>query len=124
MTTIGTKYRGTKEYHLVYCELIIAAQYRGVVGYDKIAKILGIDQPGHHMAREVGQILGEISEDEHKAGRPMLSSVAVGVPGYPGDGYFELARRLGKLATSDREGTRKFWLDEKERVYETWKVDS
>src|SRR3972149_8350236 len=99
MTTIGTKYRGTKEYHLVYCELVIAAQYRGVVGYHKIAKILGIDQPGHHMAREVGQVLGEISEDEHNAGRPMLSAVAVSVKGYPGEGFFALARRLGSLTS-------------------------
>lgn len=122
MTTIGSKYRGSKEYHLVFSKLIAAAQYRGVVVYEEIAKILGIEQPGHHMAREVGQILGEISEDEHKAGRPMLSAVAVGVAQYPGQGYFDLARRIRKLSTRDRKEMRKFWLAEKEQVYDTWKA--
>ncbi|HET8580346.1 MAG TPA: hypothetical protein VFL31_05045, partial [Nitrospiraceae bacterium] len=72
MSTVGTKYRGTREYYLTFCALVNAAQHRGVVSYSRVAGILGIVQPGHHMAREVGQILGEISEDEHRNGRPML----------------------------------------------------
>ena len=76
MTIVKAKYRGTKEFLLAYMKLITAAQYRGVVYYTDIAKILGIEKPGHHMGREVGQLLGEISENEHQAGRPMLSAVA------------------------------------------------
>jgi hypothetical protein len=64
MTTIGNKYRGSKEFLLVYTRLIVAAQHRGLVSYKEVARILGIDEPGHHMARKVGQVLGEISEDE------------------------------------------------------------
>ena len=123
MTTVSSKYRGTKEYHLAYMTLITAAQYRGLVTYARIAQILGITQPGHHMAREVGQLLGEISEDEHLNGRPMLSALAVGVTGRPGEGFFALARGLGKLSTEDPAESERFWQSERERVYETWKLD-
>ena len=58
MTTIGTKYRGSKEYHLVYCKLIAAAQQRGEVFYKEVAHILGIDTPGHHMGGRSVRFLG------------------------------------------------------------------
>lgn len=120
MTTIGSKYRDTKEYHLVFCKLIDAAQKQSEVSYKEIASILGIHTPGNHMSREVGQILGEISEDEHAAGRPMLSAIVERVDGIPGEGFFTLARRLGKLLAVDAEGEIKFWMDEREKVFQTW----
>jgi len=120
MTRIGSKYRGTREFLLVYVKLITAAQYRGTVYYQEIARILSIDQPGHHMAREVGQVLGEVSEDEHAAGRPMLSAVAIASKGYPGEGFFNLARSLGKYSGCTLDEERLFWEQERERVYETW----
>lgn len=49
------------------------------------------------MGREVGYILGEISEDEHVAGRPMLSALALSKAGKAGPGFFGLARALGAL---------------------------
>ncbi len=120
MTTIGSKYRGTKEYHLVFCTLIDAAQKRREVTYKEVATILGIHTPGNHMGREVGQVLGEISEDEHMAGRPMLSAVVERVDGVPGEGFFALARRLGKLLVTDASGEVRFWLDEREKVFQMW----
>ena len=120
MTTIGSKYRGTREYHIVYCKLISAAQQNVGVSYKDVADILGIHEPGHHMAREVGQILGEISEDEHEAGCPMLSALASGVVGVPGEGFFTLARRLGKLTSEVADEEIKFWGEEKKKVYKAW----
>jgi hypothetical protein len=122
MTTSGSKYRGSKEYHLVYCKLIAAAQQRGEVSYKEVAHILGIDAPGHHMAREVGQVLGEISEDENAAGRPMLSALAVGVSGGPGEGFYALARQLGKLTATGPNEEVQFWMSEQEHVYNTWHI--
>jgi hypothetical protein len=71
------------------------------------------------MGAETGQILGEISEDEVNAGRPMLSSVAVGVNGKPGSGFFELAKRMGRLNHVADEVT--FWKAEREAVYQVWR---
>jgi hypothetical protein len=110
MTTIGSKYRGTKEYHPVFCTLIDAAQKRHEVTYKQVATILGIHTPGNSMGREVGQILGEISEDKHAAGRPMLSAVVERVDGAPGEGFFTHARAQPWQAFGDRSKRRSLIL--------------
>ena len=120
MTTVESKYRGTKEYSLVYTELITAAKYKGTVTYQEIAKIVGLPMQGNHMSKMLGQILGEISEDEVANRRPMLSAISCGVTGKPGKGFYELARKLGCLKENDDELD--FWKKECQQVYETWKV--
>ena len=119
MNASKSKYRGTKEYALVYCELITAAKYRGTVTYQEIAKMMNLPLTGNHMSAVLGKILGEISEDEVSHERPMLSAIAVGVNGLPGAGFYVLARELGKLKDQAEEV---FWETEKKAVYETWKI--
>lgn len=120
MSTSEGRYRGTKEYAFIYTELIKAAKYRGTITYQEIAKIVGLPMSGSHMGSEIGKILGEISEDEVSNGRPMLSAIAVSVQGTPGQGFFGLAKQLGKLNDGDNEDA--FWQAEYQAVYETWKV--
>lgn len=96
MSVVRNKYRGTTKYFHVLAELVRAAQYRGRTTYQDIALLMGLPQKGSYMGKEVGQILGEISEDEVRAGRPMLSAVAVGVNGKAGPGFFGLARELAR----------------------------
>ena len=79
MSVVSDKYRGTTKYFHVLAELVRAAQYQGLTTYQDIALLMDLPQSGSHMGKEIGWILGEISEDEVRAGRPMLSSVAVGV---------------------------------------------
>lgn len=119
MTYVRSKYRGTKEYAMVYCELITAAKYRGTVTYQEIAKMMSIPQVGNYMSSLLGQILGEISDDEVEKGRPMLSAIAIGVNGLPGTGFYKLAREMGRLTDQPEED---FWEAEKKAVYGTWKV--
>ena len=99
--------------------MVRAAQYRGVTTYQDIAVILGLPLSGSHMGKEVGWILGEISEDEVNADRPMLSSVAVGVNGKAGPGFFGLARKLSRLAANGDES--KFWEKEQSATHAAWK---
>lgn len=113
------RYRGTTKYFHVLAELVRAAQYRGLTTYQDIAVIMGLPQSGSHMGKEVGWILGEISEDEVNAGRSMLSSVAVGVNGRAGSGFFGLARELGRLGGKDDELA--FWERERAATYDAWK---
>ena len=80
---------------------------------------MGLPQSGSHMGKEVGWILGEISEDEVRAGRPMLSSVAVGVSGKAGPGFFGLARDLGRLDQNQAESA--FWKEELLAAYSAWR---
>ena len=56
------------------------------------------------MGKETGAILGEISTDEVRAGRPMLSAVAVKTTGRPGPGFFPLAKNSGALRGRGRHG--------------------
>jgi hypothetical protein len=118
MAIVADKYRGRTEYVRVLAELVRAAEYRGITTYQDIAAIMGLRPTGSHMGRETGHILGEISEDEVLAGRPMLSSVAVGVRGKPGPGFFNFARALGKIAPGDDEDA--FWQREIEATYDAW----
>jgi alkylated DNA nucleotide flippase Atl1 len=119
MNPVQGKYRSKKEYALIYTELITAAKYRGTVTYQEIAQIMGLPLSGNHMSREVGWILGEISADELANGRPMLSAIAIGVNGKPGAGFYDWARKLGRLSA---ENDLSFWESECRSVYDTWKV--
>ena len=119
MSVVSDKYRGTTKYFHVLAELVRAAQYRGLTTYQDIALLMSLPQSGSHMGKEVGLILGEISEDEVRAGRPMLSSVAVGVNGKAGPGFFGLARELGRLDQNKDELA--FWKEELLAAYSAWR---
>jgi hypothetical protein len=118
MNIVQNKYRGTTTYFHVLAELIRAAQYRGTTTYQDIAVIMGITVTGSLMGKETGHILGEISEDEVDAGRPMLSAVAVSVRRIPSEGFYSLARDLDLLKRGQDE--RRFWQQQRDRIYETW----
>lgn len=113
------EYRGTPTYQRVYAELVRAAEYRGVTTYQDLAVIMGLPMRGSLMGKRIGQILGEIVDDELAGGRPMLSSVAVGTHGRPGPGFFALAREKGRLTSGQSETD--FWAAERMAVYEAWK---
>lgn len=112
-------YRGTTTYFRVTAELVSAAEHGGLTTYQDIAIIMGLPLRGSYMGAQVGQVLGEISEDEIKAGRPMLSALAVGTTGKPGPGFITWAQTLGRVPTG--ESTQAFWNNEREAVYQAWK---
>lgn len=115
------KYRGTKEFLLVYMELIITAQHRGTTTYPDLAALMGLPLQGNHMQKQVGIMLGEISEDEVRQGRPMLSAVVIGVKsGEPGPGFFTLATQLGLLKEESKDARDRFWENQLQAVYSTW----
>ena len=120
MPNSSTKYQGTVEYFLVYSELIQAARYRGLTTYQSLAQKLGMPARGVHLATEIGQMLDEINQEEARWNRPMLSALCVGVSGEPGGGFYNLARSLGKLKSSDRDAERRFWHAERDAVYDIW----
>jgi hypothetical protein len=119
MTATKGKYRGTTTYIHVLAELVRAAQYRGITTYQDIAIIMGLPVKGSYMGVETGHVLGDISEDEVIANRPMLSAVAVGVSGQPGPGFYSLAKTLGLMKPGDDQ--LKFWRAQLESVYKEWR---
>ena len=65
------------------------------------------------------QLLAEISADEAKAGRGMMTALVVrNRDQRPGAGFFQLAQRLG-YDVSDPE---KFWLQEVNKVFASWET--
>lgn len=120
-STEKSHYRGTPEYRYAYSELLLAARYRGHLTYQEVAHMAGLPLSGQHMGRMVGLLLGEISEDEHRAGRPLLSAIAVNSQGKVSKGFFDLARYLGALDGDDPEREAEFLRREQARVYEHWK---
>jgi hypothetical protein len=124
MSIVSDKYRGSKEYFLVYAELIHAARYRGTTTYQAVAEIMGLPLKGSYMGKETGHLLGEIAEDEFHQGRPLLAALAVSsVSGRPGPGFFALARDLGKLQETSEEAERGFWEKEIAAVYAAWQKE-
>ncbi len=121
MPIVPDRYRGKKEYLIAISELINAARYGGTTTYQEIALIAGLPLRGAYMGKEVGHLLGEITEDEVARERPMLSAVVVDVKGKVGPGFFTLAKQLGKLTDESEEGKRKFHEQELKTCYDTWR---
>ena len=120
MTSTTSRYRGSKEYLLVYAELLQAARYHGLTTYQAVAQIMGLPMTGNLMGKEVGQLIGEISQDEVQSGRPMLSALVVGTSGVPGEGFLTWAKELGRLTDDSKEGRAAFWESERQAVYQAW----
>ncbi|MEM9943337.1 MAG: HNH endonuclease [Planctomycetota bacterium] len=117
MPIVQDKYRGTPEYDEVREILIQAALNNTLLPYTpRLSQILNLE-PGNSMATELGLILGAISEDEHLQGRPMLSAAAISKKNRPGNGFFDLAKSLGKRVGRDKD---QFWQRELELVYAYW----
>jgi hypothetical protein len=120
MAIVPDKYRGTQIYSLVYCRLLEAARNKEGVSYEDLGEMMGLE-PGDSRDQEIAQLLGEINEDEHNNGRPMLSAVAVdSTKKMPGEGFFNYAKKLGKFDGDTEEDKRDFWREEIQEVFEIW----
>lgn len=110
----------TVEYHLAYSAMIQAARNRGTVTYQELALLVGLPLSGNYMSNSLGRVLGNISENEVKNDRPMLSALCVTISGKPGSGFFPYARELGLLNSDDPEVEEDFWENQKRQCYEIW----
>jgi hypothetical protein len=81
--------------------------------------MLGIDTENPHFGAQVGKVLGEISEDELAAGRPMLSAIVVSKDSMmPGKGFFNLGEELRQTRPGEDDLT--FAVRQIKRVHEYW----
>lgn len=99
--------------------MIERARKGDVISYsDLAANIKTIDLEAHD--QRLFQLLGEVSTEEDALGHGMLSAVVVHKTDdeRPGQGFFELAKSLGR-DTSDIE---ECWNAELKRVYAAWSI--
>jgi hypothetical protein len=93
------------------------ARSKSTISYSElVSKIYSVHLEPHDT--RLNHLLGEVSTEEHEAGRGMLTVLVVYKDGdqTPGPGFFELAEELGH-DVSDREA---FWMSELNKVYAAW----
>lgn len=117
---MATDWKNTKEYFITYSILINAARHHGFATYQELAQATGYPTAGSYISGVFGRILGLISTNEVEQGRPMLSAIAVGISGYPSEGFFNLARELN--VQKENQSNEDFWQEECDRIYEEWKI--
>lgn len=121
MPVVPDTYRRSTKYALAYSALVLAAHSRSMITYAGIARLTGLPATGNPMAKEVGRLVGEISEDEVVDGRPMLSALVVEKDtGHPGKGFFSLARNLKKLVGMSASAEKAFLKKEKTKLFDLW----
>ena len=98
--------------------MINAARNETTIYYsDLVQDIEAIDFEPHDF--RLFHLLGQVSSEESKQGRGMLTAVVVKLEdGIPGQGFFDLARDLG-YDSSDQDG---FWVSELRKVFDVWKA--
>lgn len=97
--------------------LVERARLRGMMTYSELAEaITAIDLSAHDV--RLFSLLGQLSEEEYKAGRGMISALVVHKHGdmEPGLGFYDLAKELG-LDTSDRLAC---WIGQVHQVHDYW----
>ena len=93
------------------------ARRRDVITYSDLVRAITVCSLAPNDPR-LDRLLGEISTEEDRAGRGMLTAAVVHKsPDHkPGRGFFRLAKSLGRdTADADR-----FWIDELTRVHDIW----
>lgn len=87
------------------------------ITYSDLVKKITVLRMEPHDTR-LAQFLGEISTEEHGAGRPLITALVVHKHDLqPGKGFFELSRSLGYSFVDEIE----FWSDQIERLCRQWK---
>lgn len=97
--------------------LIAVAMRKGRIAYSELVGQIGVLSLEPHDAR-LFHLLDEISREEDKAGRGMLTAIVVHKSGdmQPGPGFFDLAKSLGK----DVKDPLVCWVSEFNKVHDYW----
>lgn len=83
--------------------------------YKAIAVALGVPWEQAHW--RLPKILGDVSEMEDGVGRPLLTAIVTSQKGVCGEGFFEMARRIGHEFSGEAE----FQRSEQQRVFDYWR---
>ena len=97
--------------------MIARASIPGMIAYsDLVREITALPLEAHDV--RLFHLLGEISSEEEKAGRGMLTVIVVHKTGdmEPGKGFYELAALLGH----NTKDPMKFWVSELHKVHAVW----
>ncbi len=106
----------------IYEHLKQVARNGETVAYSDIARLIGLDMENPGDRVRLSHILGEISTEECKNGRPLLSAVVTYLgENEPGSGFFDMARDNGLYTGHTEMENLAFFAQELKRVHEYWK---
>lgn len=109
--------------HVLRKRLIEVARSERTTSYAQVAPLVGIDLGTDWGWVQIGRELGAICWYEDKQDRPMLSAVVGGQDGgLPGNGFFVLAKTLGKYNGKSNDEKYLFWAEELKQVFAYWKA--
>ena len=103
--------------------LLEAARTESIVYYSELITLAGIKGTSGMISGALGRLLYDIvmAEKAKDKKAPMLSAAALPKDGNrPAAGFFELARELGRLDSTNPAVEDAFWSDELNRVYQYW----
>lgn len=110
--------------HLRIKEVLIkVAKRKSIINYTDLVKQSGVrlDMSNPHDRGVLGNILGDISWNEVKEGRPMLSSVAIHAGDFKqGGGFFDLAEELYSISIPSADAELKFGMEEMNKTHKFW----
>jgi hypothetical protein len=107
-----------------HCLVDLAHKGRGSIGYQELSDKCHLNLVMHeskYASAEIGRIFGEISRFEHKAGRPLISSLVITKGDhYQGDGFFRLAEELGFGSWKELRDGLEFEFKQMSACYTFW----
>ena len=107
-------------HRLIYEALKRVAREQRTTTYSDIQDLAPLDMENPDHRNRMAEILGKISTYEHQYGRQMLTAIVVRKDdNMPGDGFFELARHLGRMR--EGEDPLAFFCGEVAQVHEAWR---
>lgn len=105
----------------VYDLLVGVARVEETISYGDVARSADLDLGALADRRRLFSILDLIGRSENRAGRPLLSAVAVGASGLPGVSFFSMAINVGLYRNSESKVS--YWNRELRRVHREWASD-
>jgi len=96
------------------------AKVKRPISYSElVSKITRLDLEPH--SQQLAHMLGEISEETYKSTGVLLTALVVHKEdNLPGNGFFELAKRLGERFGADQLAKLTYWTCQFEKAIETY----
>lgn len=113
----------TEEHERIREVLIKVAKRKSIINYTDLLKQskVNLDMSIPFDRGQLGHLLGEISWNEVKQGRPMLSSVALHAGDFKqGQGFFDLAEELYSITFNNEDEQVKFGMEEMNKTHKFW----
>jgi hypothetical protein len=102
-------------------ELIDLAHSESITYYDKVAFDVGINYPVKAQRQKLFDLLIEIGDMEHKAGRPLINSLVLNPDKRkPGSGFYQWWSTLTGIPKEDLESQPGYLEDEHKRCFVFW----